>query len=103
MIVAVAEDLALQGEPISTIGSDAKEKSLKYAETICRSLPYCFNEKKGTLGKLISMVPFDAAWHVFVIGKKDADLAGNYGREVDFYRSTVLRYQQMGIMLFRER
>jgi hypothetical protein len=103
MIIDIAEDLALQGQPIPGIRSEAKDQALGYARRICRSLPYCFEKDKGALGKLISMFPFDSAWQTFVRANDDPELDADYGREVDFCRLTARRYEQAGITLFRQR
>jgi hypothetical protein len=103
MIIDIAEDLALLGRSISAIRLEATNQALEYARRICRSLPYCFEKKKGALGKLISMFPFDSAWQTFVRANEDPELDADYSREVEFCRSTALQYQKMGITLFRQR
>lgn len=103
MVIDIAQDLALHGEPTSDMVSESKDQALEYARRICRSLPYCFDMKKGVLGKLVSMFPFDTAWRTFVSANNDSGLCADYSREVDFCRSTALRYRRLGVTLFRER
>jgi hypothetical protein len=103
MVIDIAEDLALQGQPISDVRSEATNQTLEYARRICHSLPYYFDKTKGMLGKLISMFPFDSAWQTFIRANDDQELDADYSREVDFCRSTARRYQEMGITLFRQR
>ena len=103
MIVDIADDLAIQGESVSAIRSEATKQSLEYARRVCRSLAYCFDKDKGALGKLISIFPFDSAWQTFIRAGDDPEFDNDCSREVDFCRSMALRYQQMGITLYRQR
>ena len=103
MVIDIANDLATWGEPVPAIQLEATKQCLEYAKRICRSLPYCFDKDKGSLGKLISMFPFDSAWQTFIRANNDPYQATAHSREVDFCRSTALRYRQNGIPLFNER
>ena len=103
MTVDIADDLATWGEPVSAIQTEATKQCLEHAKRICRSLPYCFDKDKGSLGKLISMFPFDSAWQTFIRANNDPYQAADHSRDVDVCRSTAIRYRQNGIPLFNER